>query len=75
MTNEVKVPSDLLTRYKLAKAQLAILQPPIANEEDQHEGVRYNCNEAIEFIERIARLEAQIIEAKADWPDTGGEVA
>ena len=56
--NELKIPDDLNTRYKLAKAQLAIL-PSIDDDLDNlFLGTRYQCEEVIQLIERIAALEA-----------------
>ena len=61
--SELKIPDDLNTRYKLAKAQLALL-PSI--DDDINElflGTRYQCEEVIQLIERIAALEAE----RTDW--------
>ena len=55
--SELKIPDDLNTRYWLAQAQLAIL-PSIDDDLDNlFLGTRYQCEEVIQLIERIAALE------------------
>ena len=67
--SELKIPDDLNTRYKLAKAQLAIL-PSIDDDLDNlFLGTRYQCEEVIQLIERIAALDAEIAALKAPVSD------
>ena len=65
--SELKIPDDLNTRYKLAKAQLAILPSIDDDLDDLFLGTRYQCEEVIQLIERIAALEAALDEFNAGW--------
>jgi len=56
--SELKIPDDLKPRYKLTKVQLAILPSIDDDLDDLFLGTRYQCEEVIQLIERIAALEA-----------------
>lgn len=52
-----EISPDLLMRYRVAKSQLAIL--PLADEDDAEEwaGLRFQCEEIIDLIERTSKAE------------------
>jgi hypothetical protein len=60
------IPDDLITRYRLAKAQLTLLPSPIAGEDDHWGATCEWCKEVIAFIERIAELEAKLAQARKE---------
>lgn len=54
-----QIAEDLQSRYKVAKSQLSLCPPVGADVDDHWEGIRFNCEETMELIERISRVEVE----------------
>jgi hypothetical protein len=59
-----EIPERHLTRYKLAKAQLALV--PAVSPDDSWERVIFSCNEVISFCEELGTAEARVRELEQE---------